>query len=419
MIRLAFLGARAAERPFLSGADRVRIGRDAATNDLVIDDPSISLRHCQLERTPPDTYLIRDLGSANGVVIGDRRVEADRLVGGDRLRLGETQLEVALGRAQVRVLAGPQAGRVLKLEAEPLTFGAGEDNSLVLADPGVADYHAALLILPSGYELRDNTDGGGLVVNERAVSRAILAPGDTFHLGASRVRFEVVTDPRPAATLLAPPSLLEPAQPPAPADDTPQLVFLEGVRAGACMRLGDVVWFGRSEDSTVQLNDVLVSGKHCAIRRQGREYQLEDAGSTNGTVLNGHRLREGRVLRPGDRIGIGTTLIEFRGGGPAGPTAALGATMSATPPGSIPPSPQAPARQAISTSKVPILPAVEASVLSQSSEGRALASAIGYGSFAKPWRPASLLGASSARLVSAMVLFAAAIALVALSLPRR
>ena len=416
MIRLAFLGARASERPFLSGADRVRIGRDPATNDLVIDDPSISFRHCQLERTPPDTYLIRDLGSANGVVIGDRRVEADRLVGGDRLRLGETQLEVALGRAQVRVLNGPQVGRVLPLEGEPLTFGAAADNALVLADPGAAEYHAALLILPTGYELRDNTDGGGLSVNDRPVPRAILAPGDTFALGASRLRFEVVTDPRPAATLLAPPALLGLEPQPGPVDVAPQLVFLEGVRAGSSIHLEDVVSFGRAEDSTVQLNDVLVSGKHCAIRRQGKEYQLEDAGSTNGTVLNGHRLRERRVLQPGDRIGIGTTLIEYRAGSPA-TSAALGATMAAT--DSLPPVGTPSPRPATSTNKVPILPATEAAVMSQSSEGRALASAIGYGSLSKPWRPASLLGASSARLVSSMVLFAAAIALVALSLPRR
>ncbi len=419
MIRLAFLGNRASQRPFLSGADRVRIGRDAATNDLVIDDPSISLRHCLLERTPPDTYLIRDLGSANGVVIGDRRVEHDRLVGGDRLRLGETQLEVSLGRAQVRVVTGPQQGRVLQLEAEPLTFGTGPDNALVLRDPGVAEYHAALLILPTGYELRDNTDGGGLSVNDRPVPRAVLAPGDTFSLGASQLRFEVVTDPRPAATILAAPSMIEPpAAPAVKVDDGPQLVFLEGVRAGTMLRLEDLVTFGRSEECTVQLNDVLVSGKHCAIRRQDKDYQLEDTGSTNGTVLNGHRLREPHVLRAADRIGIGTTLVEFRLSA-AAPGPAIGATIVAGPSDSLPPPHEAPVRQATSTNKVPILPAVEAAVLTQSSDGRALAAAIGYGSFAKPWRPASLLGASSARLVSSMVLFAAAIALVALSLPRR
>jgi pSer/pThr/pTyr-binding forkhead associated (FHA) protein len=43
------------------------------------------------------------------------------------------------------------------------------------------------------------------------------------------------------------------------------------------------------------------------------EAVLTDLGSTNGTKLNGQQIQT-RALGDGDRITIGTTLLEFRRG---------------------------------------------------------------------------------------------------------
>ncbi|MGI6109872.1 MAG: FHA domain-containing protein [Eubacteriaceae bacterium] len=47
-----------------------------------------------------------------------------------------------------------------------------------------------------------------------------------------------------------------------------------------------------------------VSGRHCTITRIGAEYFLEDAGSQNGTYLNGRRIGLGRQIKlePGDEL---------------------------------------------------------------------------------------------------------------------
>ena len=37
---------------------------------------------------------------------------------------------------------------------------------------------------------------------------------------------------------------------------------------------------------------------------------VEDLGSTNGTFHNGNRLHGSRLLHKGDRIQVGTTVIE-------------------------------------------------------------------------------------------------------------
>ncbi len=37
---------------------------------------------------------------------------------------------------------------------------------------------------------------------------------------------------------------------------------------------------------------------------------VEDLGSTNGTYLNGNKLRGAKLLHPGDRVQVGTNVIE-------------------------------------------------------------------------------------------------------------
>ena len=65
---------------------------------------------------------------------------------------------------------------------------------------------------------------------------------------------------------------------------------------------------GRS-DSTVVLNDVRCSRQHCLLyENYQRELCMKDLGSTNGTFVNGQRAQE-TVLRVGDEIRIGKTLI--------------------------------------------------------------------------------------------------------------
>lgn len=81
--------------------------------------------------------------------------------------------------------------------------------------------------------------------------------------------------------------------------------------------LGDEpVSLGRGTDQTLRIKDSRASRHHAVVRRRskGRSgWEVEDAGSANGTTLNGHTIPEGRVapLRDGDRIGIGDTTIVF------------------------------------------------------------------------------------------------------------
>lgn len=73
---------------------RVRIGR-AAENDIVLADPKVSRFHAEIERIR-EGYVLRDLGSTNGTLIGGRRVRERLLENGDILSLGDVKMRFEL-----------------------------------------------------------------------------------------------------------------------------------------------------------------------------------------------------------------------------------------------------------------------------------------------------------------------------------
>jgi hypothetical protein len=68
---------------------------------------------------------------------------------------------------------------------------------------------------------------------------------------------------------------------------------------------------GRSRQCDVLVDDANVSRTHAEIRPRGGSWVLTDLGSTNGSRLNGRRLEGPEVLKPGDEIELGTSVIKF------------------------------------------------------------------------------------------------------------
>jgi hypothetical protein len=71
------------------------------------------------------------------------------------------------------------------------------------------------------------------------------------------------------------------------------------------------VTLGRSRQSDVMVDDPNVSRTHAEIRPRGGSWVLSDLGSTNGSRLNGRRIEGPEVLKPGDEVELGTTVIQF------------------------------------------------------------------------------------------------------------
>ncbi|HST42129.1 MAG TPA: FHA domain-containing protein, partial [Conexibacter sp.] len=73
----------------------------------------------------------------------------------------------------------------------------------------------------------------------------------------------------------------------------------------------DGATIGRSRDCDVVLADGNVSRKHAEVRPRGDGWMVADLGSTNGVTVNGARIEQAQLLRGGDRIEVGTTLLTF------------------------------------------------------------------------------------------------------------
>jgi hypothetical protein len=68
---------------------------------------------------------------------------------------------------------------------------------------------------------------------------------------------------------------------------------------------------GRSRQCDIVLDDPNISRQHAEIRPRGGSWVLSDLGSTNGCVLGGRRIDGPEVVRPGDEIELGTSVIRF------------------------------------------------------------------------------------------------------------
>lgn len=78
----------------------VDIGRDATLNTLAFQDPTMSTQHLRVALDDDEVYLV-DLGSTNGVLVGERRVDAVHLHPGDRFRAGMIEFELGLHHASM------------------------------------------------------------------------------------------------------------------------------------------------------------------------------------------------------------------------------------------------------------------------------------------------------------------------------
>ena len=68
---------------------------------------------------------------------------------------------------------------------------------------------------------------------------------------------------------------------------------------------------GRGSDCDLRLRASAISRHHCLVRLRGVEAWVSDLGSSNGTYLNGARVRSQAELHRGDEIAVGPCRFVF------------------------------------------------------------------------------------------------------------
>jgi hypothetical protein len=94
---------------------------------------------------------------------------------------------------------------------------------------------------------------------------------------------------------------------------TRQLVVREPVElSGKAWALAGEVSIGRAAGCQVTIDDTYASQIHARIFNRDNQWQIEDLGSTNGTWLNRHKVAGPMVIKPGDVVQIGNTVMEMQ-----------------------------------------------------------------------------------------------------------
>ncbi|WP_224373081.1 DUF4388 domain-containing protein [Hyalangium versicolor] len=90
------------------------------------------------------------------------------------------------------------------------------------------------------------------------------------------------------------------------------LKFISGKYQGGefPLKADKQIVIGRSSELDMVLVEDMVSRKHAKIMISAGNITIEDLGSTNGTFVNGEKVKQAR-LKEGDRILIGTSILKL------------------------------------------------------------------------------------------------------------
>jgi pSer/pThr/pTyr-binding forkhead associated (FHA) protein len=188
--------------------------------DIVLkDDPYLSPRHARIERRG-DTFVLLDLGSANGIYI--RLREPTLLVDGDMILIGQqvlrfevpSEAERQVGPATqhgVMVFGTPEQPRLARLvqytteglsrdvyylSRDETVLGREQADLVFADDPFLSRRHAAITAqrVERRFVLRDLGSSNGSSLRCRA--ERVLAQGDQFRLGRHLFRFDLISSGR-------------------------------------------------------------------------------------------------------------------------------------------------------------------------------------------------------------------------------
>jgi pSer/pThr/pTyr-binding forkhead associated (FHA) protein len=219
-------------------------------------------------------------------------------------------------------VAGPRligdGGREFPLRAGANTVGR-ENADILLLDPTVSRRHAQIVLEDGAAFVEDLGSTNGTRIDGAPVpigERSSIAEGSELRFGSVALRLalgdaaSVGGAGAPTSDLTARSDLSE-GEPQVP-DDRPAVALLVAADGTEYPFREGVTTAGRRAGNDIVLTgDPYLSGRHAQFRIDAAGWTVIDLGSTNGTFVNGERLREGQPqpLAAGDEVRLGQTVF--------------------------------------------------------------------------------------------------------------
>ena len=330
-------------RTFTIDTKGLIIGRDPATCQVVVADDEISRLHAWVGFNDQGEVIVRDSNSANGTYVNDVRVK-------ERVVQPSDEISVGTGRHHLFRIQGMQSA-----PSDPVLTERMEAPKLGVVTGGTSILSARELAAAEQQE--DKTASGTvkmkvtdlmarphleLIVDKYAV-RTLDIPDDGLVVGRDPSRCPLVMEhqsvsgvhaefkPKDGKVILT--------------DRSTNGTFVNGLRITAVelhdgdyitfgrysgksliFRTGlepelkiekidltkDLITIGRDPSNDIAINHPIVSNKHAQIVKQDGRVFINDLGSTNGTFVNGIKIRR-HPLQELDRIVVGPLELHFTG----------------------------------------------------------------------------------------------------------
>lgn len=168
-----------------------------------------------------------------------------------------------------------------------------QDNDIIIQAAVVSRYHATLQREGASYRLIDGQmingehrpSANGLYIGGKRITSHQLAHGDIIRIPGENENFITLTyfDEESAQR-----------------HDVERILLSREIR------------IGRARSNQLTLPDPLVSGSHAIIQPSNGGHLLQDLNSSNGTYVNGQRIRKA-TLQAGDIIQIGSIRFQYTG----------------------------------------------------------------------------------------------------------
>jgi ABC transport system ATP-binding/permease protein len=295
------------------------------------------------------------------------------------------------GMGSISFLTGPLAGSVFQISKPEITIGRDPTNDIVISDPSVSRRHARLMHNGGQWSIEKLAMQNTVTVNQRDVQRAVVSYRDAIGLGTGTTFLLLVSSPQISSEqrIAAPPALQSPpleqlqptprqpmqapppvlssggqppaSQPPftepvsaqlsprtvrAPADlhlpagsmtapgtvGIPSLEISSNIHADkqSVLLTKQVINIGRDPSNDIVINELVISGFHAQIVREGNQLVLihphpARARTLNGLLYQGRHIKgdeqfrkplaRGDFFRIGDEHGTLVTLAYDDGSG--------------------------------------------------------------------------------------------------------
>lgn len=210
----------------------------------------------------------------------------------------------------------------LEFAQDVISIGRHSRNDVQIPDMQVSAEHARLLVEGRDLFLIDHGSGSGTLVNGVPADPGVRLPVEdgaelriaSYRILVGRSGHEVDETSSEKTAMVAMNMVREVLGMFAETEEAPVLEVLNDKEKGTRLELPDETGhytIGRQKKSDLILKHWSISRAHAVVRRGGREITIEDLGSKNGVMVNGERLEGARKLKPGDKVSVGHTELEF------------------------------------------------------------------------------------------------------------